>query len=162
MSNERNFYYERFVNEDNIKAIPETKSRRQFWVNYFLFYVFSGVIPLIFTFVGFNFDNKFSVGMFSWNAFLLFWLIYFFIKFEIVCVKHKVFKKKYMSYLACAIPIILCVIFSIAPIRTTEFINNDDESFKVVFNPTFFLFIFLPLYFGYISLLLLCFFEVLW
>lgn len=150
LHNSKNLYYEKFVNEDNIKSISEFKIKQQFWVYYFSFYVFCGAIPMIFTFVGFNFHNLFAVGMFIWNIFLLFWLIYFCVRFNLICNRYKVFKKKIYSHIFSAFPIILSIIFSILPIWTTSFISGENGSFSIQFNPIFFFFIFLPLYLGYI------------
>ncbi|MCI2069481.1 MAG: hypothetical protein LKJ88_07985 [Bacilli bacterium] len=150
LHNPDNLYYKKFVNEENIKVISEFKIRQHFWVYYFSFYVFCGAIPLIFTFVGFNFQNPFAIGMFIWNLFLLFWLVYYCIRFNLICYKYKVFKKKISSYLFSAVPIILSIVFSILPLWTTTFIAGENGSFSIRFNPIFFFFIFLPLYLGYL------------
>jgi len=151
LNNQKHFYYERFVNENNIRSIPEFTIRQHFWVYYFSFYLFSCAIPTIFTFVGFNFDNLFAVFIFGWNIFLLFWLIYFCIKFNAICKQYNVFKKNYYSYVFCILPIVLCFVFSILPIWTAKNVVIDDKgSFAVNFNPGFYLFICLPIFLGYL------------
>lgn len=148
LNNQKQNYYEKFIVEENIERISNFKIRRNFWVYFFSFYLFCGAIPLIFTLVGFNFENPFGIGMFAWNVFLLFWLIYFCVRFNVLCNKYHPFKKKRYSYLFCVAPIILCIIFSLLPIWTTASISDGDEAFHVQFNPSYFLFIFIPLYLG--------------
>lgn len=146
---EKKCFYSKFVNEDNLVKIEDPKVQEHYWVYSFSIMVFclcGGTFP---TFVGYNFQNLFAISMFLWDLFMWFWVFYFLIRILKVDKQYSVFKSKKTLLLLFSPFIVLSIIFCIVPLFTTEFINHEDTSFVVRFNPAFYFFIYLPLFIGY-------------
>ena len=150
MQNEKQYFYAKFINETNLDAINNIQIQRKYWTYAFsimLFSLISGTIP---TFVGYNFENVFAVSMFTLELLMIFFLLYFSLKFILLERKYKVFKKSYYSFLFISIYFLLAFTFAIVANFTTKFTSNPDTSFYVNINPIFYFSIFLPLYFVYV------------
>lgn len=153
MSNKKTkeaLFYNRFVEEEKIKAIADINIQRKYWVYSFsiaFFCLCSATFP---TFVGYNFENTFAIAMFCWNMFMYFWLFYFSIKFVKLDIKYGVFKNKKFLYIVPLPYILLSITFSIVAIFTTHFTTYPDTSFSVKLNPWFYFLIFIPLFLIYL------------
>lgn len=150
MKNKYNYFYERFINESRIKAIDDINIQSKFWTYFFSIALFSIVSVTFPTFVGFNFDNIFAICIFCFDVIMYFLLTYFSIKFIILDNKYKIFKKKTYAIGFCLGFFLLSIIFTTIACFTTEFVSNADNSFNININPAFYLFIFIPLFFGYL------------
>ena len=123
MSNKKTkeaLFYNRFVEEEKIKAIADINIQRKYWVYSFsiaCFCLCSATFP---TFVGYNFENTFAIAMFCWDMFMYFWLFYFSIKFVKLDIKYGVFKNKKFLYIVPLPYILLSITFSIVAIFTTH------------------------------------------
>lgn len=144
-------YYDRFVIEDNIRLIPEFKERCAFWVYSYSLILFCGPSPLYATLVGYSFDSLYPRIIFGFSLLSFLLEIRFFVRFIRLSFKYQVFKKRMYPWLFGLIPVLLCIVFSIIPIWTTQFhLGDDGVSFGVTFNPVPFLFGFLPSLFAYV------------
>ena len=114
MSNKKTkeaLFYNRFVEEEKIKAIADINIQRKYWVYSFsiaCFCLCSATFP---TFVGYNFENTFAIAMFCWDMFMYFWLFYFSIKFVKLDIKYGVFKNKKFLYIVPLPYILLSITF---------------------------------------------------
>lgn len=150
MKETKDLFYNRFVNEENLKNINDFLIQRQFRVCSFSMFIFcfcAGAFP---TFVGYNFTNPFALVWFGMDMVMYFFLFYFTIKFIRLNKKYNVFNKKWYCWIFSSIFIILSLLMSITAIFTVKFIAGSDESFYIENNPMFFFFLFLPLYIGYL------------
>lgn len=145
-----NPFYNKFINEENIKNIENPKIQARYWAYSFSIALFSLCGPTFPTFVGYNFENSFAISMFCWDMFMYFWLVYFSIKFIKLDDSYHVFKRKKDLIIFILIYFVLSISFSIAAIFTATFTSYPDTSFIVDLNPCYYFFIFLPLYFSYI------------
>lgn len=143
-------FYNKFVDEEKVASIENFKSRRSLYVSFFTFMQFCLIFGTLPTFFGYNFQHTFSTIMFCWNLFFTLIAILSMIKFLSLDKEFGVFKKKKYPLLFCLPFLILSIVMCILPIFTTKFIGYDNGAFEVEFNPAFFFFGFLPLYFGYL------------
>lgn len=159
METKKSFFSDKFINEENLAKIENQRTINKFSFYFFCFLVFSLLCPLFPTFVGYNFEHKFSVVMFfvTMLFFTIFIIIY--IKFLLLDSKYKVFKNRGFAVLFASIPLFLCIVFMIIPIFTTEFIPRTDGGFEVNFSPAFYLLILPPLIFGYVFFIYPAFFK---
>lgn len=150
MENEKSYFYEKFVNEDNLKQINDITIQRKFWVYAFCMMLFALAAPTFPAFVGYNFENVFAVCMFIWEMAMFASFLYFSLRFLLLDRKYSVFKKRWHAPSFCLGFLALSVAFAIAANFTATFTSNPDTSFSVSVNPAFYFLIFLPLYFAYV------------
>lgn len=149
MKNKKHLY-EKFIDEANLKKINDILIQRKYWVYSFSIAVFCICSVTFPTFIGYSFENTFSITMFCWEMFMFFWLFYFSIKFINLDKPYRVFKSKKFFYSIPIIYITLAITFSVAAIFTTRVTTYPDTSFSVKFNPWFYFLIFIPLFFIYL------------
>ena len=141
-------FYNKFINEENLKNINEGKIQKQFFNKTFLFYILSMAPIVDATFVGISFTHKFGFVTFimcvviELLALLVFLLL---LKLE---KQYSIFKKRlyfylfYLSFVVISIAGIICAIFN------TTYTSLVYDGFEVRFNPVYFFFLFLPLLLG--------------
>lgn len=92
-----NNFYNRFIDEEKLSSIENSKCRRTYWVAYFSFLLFCLVFGSLPTFVGYDFNYPFPTIMFCWN--ILFAFLAFVSMLKIFSLERRfgVFKKKEVS-----------------------------------------------------------------
>lgn len=150
MKNRSVFFYDRFVNEESLKQINDISISRKFWVYGLSTMMFSMVVGTLPTFIGYNFENVFAIGMFVWEMLMFGLLLYFSVRLVLLDRRYSAFKKRWHAPIFCLGFLALSVGFAIVAIFTTTFTHNPDTSFSVSINPAFYFLIFLPLYFAYV------------
>ena len=143
-------FYSKFVTEENLANINCVKTRRKYFNYTFAISVFTMLPSLFATFIGFNFTHLFPLIIFVEMIISEAIAIFLLIKLYLLDSHYHVFKKAlyfwllYLGFFVIGICACICAGFN------TNFIGNDDGSFKVVFNPAYFFFIFFPIYCAYI------------
>lgn len=151
-------FYSKFVNDDNLSQIEDSKIKRKYFSKTYVIAVFAMLPSLYATFIGFNFTHLFSIIIFVMAVISEVVAIAALIKLYLIDSEHHVFRRKlyfwlfYLAFFAIGIGACICAAFN------TKFIGNDDGSFRVVFNPAYFFFIFFPIYLGY---MLFCYYSFL-
>ena len=139
-------FYNKFINEENLKNINEGKIQKQFFNKTFAFYVFSTLPMFEATFIGISFTHKFGIATFvsciltELFAFLIFLSL---LKLE---KQYSVFKKRLYFYLFYLSFFVISISGSICAYFHTTYIPLLYEGFEVRYNPVYFLFLFLPLF----------------
>lgn len=146
-------FYGKFVDETIISSIENFKYRRSYWVAYFSFLLFCLIVGSLPTFIGYDFNYPFPTIMFCWNIVFAFLGFCSMLKMFSLEKKFNVFRKKKYLILFSLPPIILSISMCILAIFTTKYIGYPNGAFKIEFNPFFYFFIFIPLYFGYVVFL---------
>jgi len=149
-SPKQDLFYNRFIDEEKLRQINDVNIQRKYWVYSFsiaLFCLCSATFP---TFIGYNFENAFSIAFFVWDMFMYFWLAYFSLRLIKLDYKYHVFKNKKFLYMIPLPYILLSIIFSIVAIFTTQFITYPDSSFSVKLNSWLYFLIFIPLFLTYL------------
>lgn len=141
----KTFYYEKFIVEDQIRLIPDFEIRRNFWTYYYSILIFCGDAPMFAAFIGYDFSLLLVRVMFGCNLFFSFWMFYFYVRFNRLCIEYPVFRKKLYQWLFSSIPVLICIVFSALPALTACF-YPDAVHFL---NPTLFNLGFLPSLFAY-------------
>lgn len=146
-------FYDRFVDEEKFSLIGDYKKQRRYWASYFSFLIFCGVTATLPTFVGYNFQHPFAIVMFV--EYIIFFLIAMFCFMKLLSYEkeYPIFKKKKYLVLLSLPVIFMCLAMCVVPIFTTHFIAHDNGGFEVDFNPFFYFFVFIPLFFGYVIFL---------
>ena len=141
-------FYNKFINEENLKNINEGKIQKQFFNKTFLFYILSMTPIVEATFIGISFTHKFGFLIFIWCVVTeLFALIVFLLLLKLEK-QYSIFKKRlyfylfYLSFVVISIAGIICAIFN------TTYTSLIYDGFEVRFNPVYFFFLFLPLLLG--------------
>lgn len=150
MASQNAYFYEKFVNEENLRQIDNLSTQRKFWIYAFCMMLFSLAAPTFPTFVGYNFENAFAIGMFAWEMAMFAAFLYFSVRLILIDRKYSVFKKRWQAPIFCLGFLILSVVFAISANFTATFTSNPDTSFSVSLNPAFYFLVFLPLYFAYL------------
>lgn len=150
MKNQTTNFYNRFVDEANLKKINDSSIQGKYWTYSLSILMFSIIVASLPTFIGYNFENAFAIVMFAWEMLMLFFLIYFFIRLISLDRTYAVFKKKYYAWLLPSFSILLSLFFAVLANFTATFTSNPDSSFSINFNPMFYFLIYLPLFFGYV------------
>ena len=142
--------YSRFVNEENFVKIEGLKERQKYWGRTFLISVFSMLPAVLATFVGFDFCHTFPLIMFCIMCLSEVFAIIMLLMLFKLDLNYQVFKKKTYFWLFYLGFFLIGICGCISAAFNTTFIGNVDGSFRVVFNPAYFFFIFIPVYIGYI------------
>lgn len=145
----KNHFYTKFINEENLKNIGDIYIQRKYCKHSFLVPIFLGESVLLITFVGYNFENPFSICIFSFVVLYILIALYSSISLFLLDKKYHVFKRKLNLVLLHGVHYLLAIAFLISAIFTTKFTSYPDYSFIVEFNPAFFFLIYLPLYFAH-------------
>lgn len=144
--------YSRFVIEENFAKIHNLKERQKYCGRTFLISVFSMLPAVLATFVGFDFSHPFSISIFCIMLFSELLALFLLLRLFSMELKYQVFRKKtyfwlfYLGFFVIDICGCICAAFN------TTFIGNNNGLFRVVFNPVYFFFVFIPIYIGYIIL----------
>lgn len=143
-------FYSHFVEEKNFVSIQSLKERQKYWGRSFLISVLAMLPSVLATFVGFDFSHAFSLIMFfimclSEGLAVIVLLMLFKLDFG-----YQVFKKKIYFWLFYLGFFLIGICGCVSAAFNTTFIGSDNGSFRVVFNPAYFFFIFIPIYIGYI------------
>lgn len=150
---EKQYFYHRFVDENNISSIDDNKKKNRYCVSSFSILVFCLVFGSLPTFTGYNFSNPFAIGMFVWTVIFIIIALYWFYELIDLERKYNVFKKRSYPYIFFLPVFLIAVAMCISAIFTTKFTGFDNGAFKVNINPIFYFALFLPLYFGYVIFL---------
>lgn len=142
--------YSRIVNEENFVKIKDLKERQKYWGRTFLISVFSMLPAVLATFIGFDLSHTFPLIMFCIMCLSEVLAIIILLMLFKLDLNYKVFKKKSYFWLFYLGFFLIGICGCISAAFNTTFIGNVDGSFRVVFNPAYFFFIFIPAYIGYI------------
>lgn len=142
-----NPFYNKFINEENIKDInnPKIQGKFVFYCGSISFLTLA--CPTYPTLCGYNFENPVPIIISIIDLINYFFLFTSCIKLVLLDRTYRAFKKKTYLVLYILIYLILSIAFSIAAIFTTKFTAYPNYSFVVDMNMRYYFLIFIPLYF---------------
>lgn len=149
MKETKDCFYSRFVNEENLKNISNILIQKQFRLCGFLMSLFCLISIIIPSFTGFNFANFFSTLLFCLSMCMYASLLCFCILFIHLSWKYNIFKKKWYPLFFTSIYILLSLMMTFIVVFTYKYEYYGENSYSCFFNPAYFFFLFLPLFFGY-------------
>lgn len=145
-----NYFYNKFVNEENLKSIANLKIQRKFYNYGNTIQALLFVSVTLVTFVGYNFENLFAIGVFIGVLLCFLGSLCLAIRLILLDKKYHVFKRHLYSILFLSLNFILAIPFYISAIFTTKFTSYPNNSFEIDINLAFFLLIYVPLFVGYL------------
>ena len=138
--------YEKFLNIENLK-INKQKIKRIYIIMIFFITVLAFTPSLIATFVGFNFDKGMPLFIFYEMLFIEIIALILLGCIIILDNRYHLFKKWVIFLLSPSF--FLNVAACTSAYFNTDFVYYPEGGYSAYFNPLFYLFIFLPLYFAY-------------
>ena len=138
--------YEKFLNIENLK-INKQKIKRIYVIMIFFITVLAFTPSLIATFVGFNFDKGMPLFIFYEMLFIEIIALILLGCIIILDNRYHLFKKWVIFLLSPSF--FLNVAACTSAYFNTDFVYYPEGGYSAYFNPIFYLFIFLPLYFAY-------------
>lgn len=139
-------FYEKFLNIENLK-INKQKIKRIYVIMIFFITVLAFTPSLIATFVGFNFDKGMPLFIFYEMLFIEIIALILLGCIIILDNRYHLFKKWVIFLLSPSF--FLNVAACTSAYFNTDFVYYPEGGYSAYFNPIFYLFIFLPLYFAY-------------
>ena len=139
-------FYEKFLNIENLK-INKQKIKRIYIIMIFFITVLAFTPSLIATFVGFNFDKGMPLFIFYEMLFIEIIALILLGCIIILDNRYHLFKKWVIFLLSPSF--FLNVAACTSAYFNTDFVYYPEGGYSAYFNPLFYLFIFLPLYFAY-------------
>ena len=142
---------DKFINAEIIDSINDEDVFVKYIGRYILMFALLMIIGVTATFLGYNFEHKFTLTMFILDvgAFLLGLLAYY--KLCEVAIKNKIFKKEINPFLFFSPVIFYAVILAVSAAFTAHFTPlgaMDELNWTVELNPFFFFVIYLPMFIG--------------
>lgn len=139
-------FYEKFLNVENLK-INNSKIKRIYVIMIFFITVLAFTPSLMATFVGFNFDKGMPLFIFYEMLFIEIIALILLGCIIILDNRYHLFKKWVIFLLSPSF--FLNVAACTSAYFNTDFVYYPEGGYSAYFNPIFYLFIFLPLYFAY-------------
>lgn len=139
-------FYEKFLNIENLK-INKQKIKRIYIIMIFFITVLAFTPSLMATFVGFNFDKGMPLFIFYEMLFIEIIALILLGCIIILDNRYHLFKKWVIFLLSPSF--FLNVAACTSAYFNTDFVYYPEGGYSAYFNPIFYLFIFLPLYFAY-------------
>ena len=139
-------FYEKFLNIENLK-INNSKIKRIYVIMIFFITVLAFTPSLMATFVGFNFDKGMPLFIFYEMLFIEIIALILLGCIIILDNRYHLFKKWVIFLLSPSF--FLNVAACTSAYFNTDFVYYPEGGYSAYFNPIFYLFIFLPLYFAY-------------
>lgn len=139
-------FYEKFLNIENLK-INNSKIKRIYIIMIFFITVLAFTPSLMATFVGFNFDKGMPLFIFYEMLFIEIIALILLGCIIILDNRYHLFKKRVIFLLSPSF--FLNVAACTSAYFNTDFVYYPEGGYSAYFNPIFYLFIFLPLYFAY-------------
>lgn len=139
-------FYEKFLNIENLK-INNSKIKRIYIIMIIFITVLAFTPSLMATFVGFNFDKGMPLFIFYEMLFIEIIALILLGCIIILDNRYHLFKKWVIFLLSPSF--FLNVAACTSAYFNTDFVYYPEGGYSAYFNPIFYLFIFLPLYFAY-------------
>ena len=138
--------YEKFLNIESLK-INKQKIKRTYIIMIFVITVLAFTPSLMATFVGFNFDK--GMPLFIFYEMLAIEMIALILLVCIIILDNRYHLFKKWAILLLLPNFLLNIIACTSAYFNTDFVYYPEGGYSAYFNPIFYLFIFLPLYFAY-------------
>lgn len=139
-----------FIDKAKMDLIESHSDKKRYLYCTFYMAVFSlcaGTFP---TFTGYSFENAIMIFAFVCEIFVFLLFFRFYAKLILLEKKHPVFKKKWYPHIFAFGYLSLSVTFAIVAIFATKFTSESPNTFSIKYNPVYYYFVFLPLFFSYL------------